>query len=73
MVKATPWPLYPQERNQVLTVKEAGWSPGLVCTGAENLAATGIRSSDIPVQWGVAIPSTLSRPTDTGIDGHNIE
>jgi len=27
-------------------VQEAGWAPGPVWTGAENLAPTGIRSSD---------------------------
>jgi hypothetical protein len=27
-------------------VQEAGWAPGLVWTGAENLAPTGIRSPD---------------------------
>ena len=39
-------------------VQEAGWAPWPVWTGAENLAPTGIRSP------GVAIPTTLSRPTD---------
>jgi len=32
----------------VPTVQETGWAPGLVWTGAENLAFTGIRSSDRP-------------------------
>ena len=30
------------------TVQEAGWAPGPVRTGAENLAPTGIRSPDRP-------------------------
>ena len=29
-------------------VQEAGWAPGLVWTGAEILAPTGIRSPDLP-------------------------
>ena len=37
MVNATPRPLYPQERDPVPTVQEAGWAPGPVWTGAENL------------------------------------
>jgi len=31
-------------------VQEAGWTPGSVWTGAENLAATGIRSPDRPAR-----------------------
>jgi len=38
--------LYPRERDAVPIVREAGWAPGPVWTGAENLAPTGIRSSD---------------------------
>jgi hypothetical protein len=34
-------PLYPRERH---IVQEAGWAPGPVWTGAENLVPTGIRS-----------------------------
>jgi len=43
VVNITPWLLYPQERNPVPIVWEAGWAPGLVWTGAENLAITGIQ------------------------------
>jgi hypothetical protein len=35
-----PWPLYPQGRDPVPIVQEAGWTPGPVWTGAENLAPT---------------------------------
>jgi hypothetical protein len=45
-VDVTPWPLYPREIYPVPFVREVGWAPGPVCTGAENLAATGIRSPD---------------------------
>ena len=31
-------------------VQEAGWAPGQVWTGAENLAPTGIRSPDRPAR-----------------------
>jgi hypothetical protein len=37
VVNATPRPLYPRERS---IVKENGWAPGPVWTGAENLAPT---------------------------------
>ena len=33
-------------------VWEAGWAPGPVWTGAENLASTGIRSPDRPARSG---------------------
>jgi hypothetical protein len=48
VVNATPRPLYPQERDHVPIVQEAGWAPGPVWTSAENLAAIGIRSPDRP-------------------------
>jgi hypothetical protein len=34
--------------NLVPIVQEAGWAPGTVWMGAENLAPTGIRSPDCP-------------------------
>jgi hypothetical protein len=49
-VKATPWPLYPRERDPVAIVQEVGWAPGPVQTGAEKLASTGIRSPDRPAR-----------------------
>jgi len=39
-------PHYPRERDPVPVVKEAGWAPGPVWAGAENLVPTGIRSPD---------------------------
>jgi len=47
--KATFRPLYSREGNPVPVVHEAGWAPGPVWTGAENVAAKGIRSPDRPV------------------------
>jgi hypothetical protein len=38
MDNVTPRPLYPRERNPVSAVQEAGWAPGPVWTGDENLA-----------------------------------
>ena len=35
-------------KDPVPIVQEAGWAPGPVWTGAENLARTGIRSPDRP-------------------------
>ena len=50
VVNATPQPLYPQERDTVPSVQEAGWAPGPVWRGKENLAPTGIRSPDCPAR-----------------------
>ena len=36
------------DKDTVPIVQEAAWIPGPVWTGAENLAATGIRSPDRP-------------------------
>jgi len=41
-------PLFTPVQNPVPTVQEAGWVPGPVRTGAENLAPTGVRSPDRP-------------------------
>ena len=49
VVNATPQPLYPRERP-VTNVQGAGWAPGPVWTGAENLASTWIRSPDRPAR-----------------------
>jgi hypothetical protein len=37
-------------KDPVHIVQEAGWAPGTVWTGAENLAPTGIRSPDRPAR-----------------------
>jgi hypothetical protein len=37
-------------KDPVPIVQEAGWAPGPVCSGAENLAPTGIRSPDLPAR-----------------------
>jgi len=43
-----PAALPPQERDSIPSVHEIMWAPGPARTGAENLAATGIRSPDRP-------------------------
>ena len=47
-VSVTPRPLFTLGKDLVPIVQEAGWGPGPVWTGAENLAPTGIRSPDYP-------------------------
>jgi hypothetical protein len=48
VVIATPWSLYPWVRDPVHIVKEAGWVPGPVRMGTENLAPARIRSPERP-------------------------
>jgi len=48
MVSLTPRPLFTPGKDTVRIVEEAGWTPGPVWTGVENLAHTGIRSPDCP-------------------------
>ena len=49
-VIVTPRPLFTPGKDPVPIVQEAGWAPGPVWTGAENLAPTGIRSPDRPAR-----------------------
>ena len=46
-MSVTPRPLFTPEKDTVPIVQEAGWTPGPVWTGAENLAPTGIRSRTV--------------------------
>jgi hypothetical protein len=43
-----PRPLFTPGKDPVTIVQEAGWAPGPVWPGAENLAPTGIQSPDRP-------------------------
>jgi hypothetical protein len=45
-----PVALYLLEGDPAPNVQEAGWAPGSVLTGAENLAYDGIRSPDRPAR-----------------------
>ena len=49
-VSVTPRALFTPGKDPVPLVQEAGWTPGPVWTGAENLAPTGIRSPDRPAR-----------------------
>ena len=49
-VSITPRSLFTPGKDPVPIVQEAGWAPGLVWTGAENLAPTGIQSLDRPAR-----------------------
>jgi len=49
-VRVTLRPFLTPGKDAVLIVQEAGWTPGSVWTGAENLAPTGIRSPDRPAR-----------------------
>jgi hypothetical protein len=49
-VSVTPRPHSTPGKDPVPIVQEAGWTPGPVWTGAENLAPTGIRSPDRPAR-----------------------
>ena len=46
----TPRPLFTSRKDPVPIVQEAGWTPGPVWTGAENLVLTGILSPDRPAR-----------------------
>ena len=46
VVSVTHRPLFIPGKETVTIVQEAGWAPGPVWTGAENLDPTGIRSPD---------------------------
>ena len=46
----TPRPLFTPGKDPVPIVQEAGWAPGPVRIGAENLASTGIRFPDRPAR-----------------------
>ena len=48
-------------KDPVPIVQEAGWAPGPVWTGAENLAPSWNRSPDHPARSAVAIPTELPR------------
>jgi len=49
-VSVTPRPLFTPGKVTVPIVQEAGWAPGLVWRGAENLVPTGTRSPDHPAR-----------------------
>jgi hypothetical protein len=50
VVSSTPRPYFTAGKDPVPVVQEAGWAPGPVWAGAENLAPTGIRSPGRPAR-----------------------
>ena len=48
VVSVTPRPHFTPGKDPVSILQKAGWAPGPVWTGAENLAPTGIQSPDRP-------------------------
>ena len=50
VVNATPRPLVTPWKDPKHLVQEAGWAPGPVWTGVENLAPTGNRFPDRPAR-----------------------
>jgi hypothetical protein len=50
VVSVTPRPYFTPGKDPVPVVQEAGWAPGPVWTGAENLAPFGVRSPDRPAR-----------------------
>jgi len=65
-VSVTPRTHFTPGKDPVPIVQEAGWAPGPVWTGAENLAPTGIRFPDRPARSSVAIPTELPGPHVVG-------
>jgi hypothetical protein len=53
-------------QDPVPIVQEAGWAPGAVWIGAENLAPTGIRSPDLPARRKYCTDYTIPSPGCTG-------
>ena len=63
----TPRPFFTPGKNPVPIVQEVGWAQWPVWTGAENLAATGIRPPDRPARSAVAITTVLPGPHKKGV------
>ena len=67
-----PRPFLTPGKDMVPIVQENGWAPGLVWTGAENLAPTRIRSPDRPARrqslYRLSYPAhtVIPRPDYTG-------
>ena len=66
VVNATLRPLYPQERDPLLNVQEAGFAPGPVWTGAENLAFAEIRFEDRLARSDLITQTDVYYPCTTG-------
>ena len=73
-VSVTLRPLFTPGKHPVSIVQEAGWAPGPVWTGAENLASTGIPSPDRPAcsqsLYRLRYPVHIPKKTCTSNVGH---
>jgi hypothetical protein len=58
---------FPSGNDPVSIVKDAEWGPGEVWTGAENLAATGIRSPDRPARSKLLYRLSCPGPHTVGV------
>jgi hypothetical protein len=71
-----PRPHSTPRKEPVPIVQEAGWAPGPVWTGAENLAPTGIRSPDLPAHrqslYRLSYPTHHTVNLETVIQNHHI-
>jgi hypothetical protein len=67
VVSVTSRPHFTLGKHPVPVVQEAGWAPGPVWTGAENLVPTGIRYPDRPTRSSIAIPTELPGPLNMSI------
>jgi len=72
-VSVTPWPLFTPWKDPVFIVQEAGWAPGPVWTGAENLAPTGIPSPDCPARSQSLYQLRFPAHTQNGITENLLE
>jgi hypothetical protein len=64
----------PRGKDPVPIIYEDGWAPGPVCTGAENLAPSGIRSPNRPPPPEFdprAVQPVVSHYTDCAIPSHS--
>jgi len=65
-ISVTPRSLFTPVKEPVPIIQGAGWAPGPVWTGAENLALTGIRSQDRPARsqslYRLSYPAHISGP-----------
>jgi hypothetical protein len=70
VASSTPRPYFTPGKDPVPIVQEAGWVPGPVWTGAENLASTRIRSPDRPAR-SQSLYRLSYRAPDTSIGPNN--
>jgi len=73
-INATPRPLYPRESDPLSIVQEAGWAPGPLRKGAENLASHRDSIPGPSKPYRIAIPAGLFRSTKQSVtDGKRNE